>query len=320
MFHYAENGDKLVDYIPGNSWIRLADIPLLDVNNQQILHWAMKSCQWMLKAHYLLFPTIYELEPQVIDAVKARFSIPIYTIGPNIPYFSIEDNSCSLSNANNVTRHSHLEWLDSQPSNSVLYISYGSFLSVSSAQMDEIANALRDSGVRFLWVVREETSRMREICGNKGLVLPWCDQLRVLLHPAIGGYWTHCGWNSIMEGVFAGVPFLTFPIAMDQPLISKIIVEDWKVGWRVKKDDRCDTLVTRDEIVVLLRKFMQLDSDVGRDMRKRAKELQRMCKLAIARDGSSQTNIKAFVKNITQSAVPNGSNGPQVQVRFENLN
>ena len=77
----------------------------------------------------------------------------------------------------------------------------------------------------------------------------------------MGGYWTHCGWNSVIEGVFSGVPFLTFPIAMDQPLISKLIVEDWKVGLRVKKDDKLDTLVGRDEIVVLLRKFMELDSD-----------------------------------------------------------
>ena len=63
---------------------------------------------------------------------------------------------------------------------------------------------------------------------------------------------------------------------MDQPLISKLIVEDWKVGLRVKKDDKLDTLVGRDEIVVLLRKFMELDSDVGREMRKRAKELQHL--------------------------------------------
>ncbi|OIW14308.1 hypothetical protein TanjilG_21448 [Lupinus angustifolius] len=283
-----ENGEKLVDYVPGISWIRKADIPLLDENSKEILHWAMK---------------VYELEHHVIDALKARLSMPIYTIGPNIPYFSFEDNANSI-NATNGSDHSYLEWLDSQPCNSVLYISFGSFLSVSSAQMDEIVAALRDSDVRFLWAARGGSSKLKEICGKKGMVLAWCDQLKVLLHPSVGGYWTHCGWNSTMEGVFAGVPFLTFPLVMDQPLISKLIVEDWKVGWRVKKEDKLGSLVMRDEIVVLLRKFMNLGSDEGRDMRKRAKELHHISQLAIAKGGSSETNVKAFLKNIFQSVVP----------------
>ncbi|CAL0334970.1 unnamed protein product [Lupinus luteus] len=229
----------------------------------------MKGCEGMLKAQYLLFPSIYELEHHVIDALKA----------------------------------SYLEWLDNQPCDSVLYISFGSYLSVSSAQMDEIIAALRDSGVRFLWTTRGESSKLKEICGKKGMILAWCDQLKVLLHPSVGGYWTHCGWNSTMEGVFAGVPFLTFPLVMDQPLISKLIVEDWKVGWRVKKEDKLDTLVMRDEIVVLLRKFMNLGSDEGRGIRKRAKELHHISQLAIAKGGSSETNVKAFLKNIFQSVV-----------------
>ncbi|XP_020217162.1 UDP-glycosyltransferase 87A1 [Cajanus cajan] len=305
--------NSFFDYIPSISWIRQADIPLLDENNRQILQWALKSCEWLHKAQYLLLPSIYELEPQVVDALKATFSIPIYTIGPNIPYFSVKE----ISFHTNGDNHGYMDWLDHQPKGSVLYISYGSYLSISNTQMDEIANALHDSKVRFFWVTRgEENPRLKEICGHLGLIVAWCDQLRVLLHPSIGGYWTHCGWNSVIEGVFAGVPFLTFPIALDQPLISKIIVEDWKVGWRVKKDDKLDTLVKRDEIAMLLRKFMQLDSDVGRDIRKKAKELQHMAQMAVSKNGSSETNIKAFLKNIVQS----GSNIAQIQNGIDNLN
>uniref|UniRef100_A0A0R0F8A7 UDP-glycosyltransferases domain-containing protein n=1 Tax=Glycine max TaxID=3847 RepID=A0A0R0F8A7_SOYBN len=163
--------------------------------------------------------------------------------------------------------------------------------------MDEIANALHDSNVRFMLVTRGETPWLKEIYGHMGMVVAWCDQLRVLLHPSLGGYWTHCGWNSVIEGVFAGVPFFTFPIAMDQLLISK-----WRIGrrgHRVKKDDKLDTSMRRDEIVVLLRKFMELDSDAGRDMRKRAKELQHMAQLAITKNGSSE--IEAFMKNMVES-------------------
>ncbi|KAL2333023.1 hypothetical protein Fmac_014236 [Flemingia macrophylla] len=315
IFQRKQRGctNSLLDYIPSISWIRQADIPILDENNRQILRWALKSYEWLHKAQYLLLPSFYELEPQVVDALKASFSIPVYTIGPNIPYFGMEEeNSCHTNGGND----GYMDWLDRQPKSYVLYISYGSYLSISSAQMDEIAYALHDSNVRFFWVTREDNPRLKEICGNMGLVVAWCDQLKVLLHPSIGGYWTHCGWNSVIEGVFAGVPFLTFPIVMDQPLISKIIVEDWKVGWRVKKDDKLDTLVRRDEIAMLLRKFMQLDSDVGRDMRKRAKELQHMAQMEITKNGSSEINIEAFVKNIVQ----NGSNNrAQVQNGTDNL-
>lgn len=279
----------------------------------------MKSYQWILKAQYVLLPSIYELEPQVIDALKSNLTIPIYTIGPNIPYFNLGYKSHYL-NATNDAAQNYIDWLNLQPCGSVLYISFGSFLSVSRSQMDEIIGALHDSNIRYLWVTRDETNRLKEKCGKMGFVVTWCDQLRVLLHPAIGGYWTHCGWNSVIEGVFAGVPFLTFPIAMDQPLISKIIVEDWKVGLRVKKDDKLDTLVRKEEIVVLLRKFMDLDYDIGRDMRKRAKEIQHICQLAIKKGGSSETNIKAFLKNIMQSDwKQDGSNGVQSQVVIENF-
>ncbi|KOM47325.1 hypothetical protein LR48_Vigan07g102900 [Vigna angularis] len=156
-------------------------------------------------------------------------------------------NTPTLS-TNNGSSHGYMEWLDAQPVGSVLYISQGSHFSVSRAQIDEIAFALRESGILLLWIVKD------------GLVGTWCDQLRVLCHPRIGGFWSHCGWNSTKEGVLAGVPFLTFPIIMDQPLDSKMIVEDWKVGWRMKEDVNVNSLVEKGEIVSLLQKFMDLDT------------------------------------------------------------
>ncbi|XP_054799088.1 UDP-glycosyltransferase 87A1-like [Prosopis cineraria] len=277
----SEVGHKRVDYFPGISSTRLVDFPLRDgsFSCQRMLQHTSKYLSFVPKAHYLLFPTIHELEPQTIHVLKSEFSLPIYAIGPAIPYYLNVNDQTHLNN-------SYFQWLDNQPSNSVIYISQGSFLSVSQAQIDEIAAGLRLSRVRFIWVARKETHRLGEICGDvddkKGLVLEWCEQLRVLMHDAIGGFWSHCGWNSTKEGLFTGVPFLTFPIVMDQHLNSKMIVEDWKVGWRVKKDVDPQRLISRDEIAGLLQKFMDLNDKDGRDMRKRAKELQRVCQLSIA--------------------------------------
>ncbi|KAJ0083791.1 hypothetical protein Patl1_31008 [Pistacia atlantica] len=147
--------------------------------------------------------------------------------------------------------------------------------------MEEIAAGLRSRVVRFLWVFRGETIKLKEACGKMGLLVPWCDQLKVLSHPCIGGFWSHCGWNSVREGVFAGVPFLTFPIAMDQMTNSRLIEEDLKTGWRVRKEVRVEILVTREAIMGLVRKFVDMGNIEVKEMKKRAKQLQEICENAI---------------------------------------
>ncbi|TKY56526.1 UDP-glycosyltransferase 87A1 [Spatholobus suberectus] len=301
----SENGGKRVDYIPGISSMRLVDFPLNDgsCRSKRMMQLSLKGFAWVSKAQYLLFTSIYELEPRVIDVLKAELSLHIYTIGPVIPYFSLEKNNPTLSSTTNGTSHSYMEWLDAQPVGSVLYISQGSYFSVSRAQIDEIAFALQESGIRFLWVARGEASRLKEICGNNGLVVTWCEQLRVLSHPSIGGFWSHCGWNSTKEGVLAGVPFLTFPIIMDQPIDSKMIVEDWKVGWRVKEDVKVNTAVKKDEIVLLVQKFMDLDGEFAREIRERSKTLRQISRRAITNGGSAVTDLNAFVRDLTQTTL-----------------
>ncbi|RVW56907.1 UDP-glycosyltransferase 87A2 [Vitis vinifera] len=171
----AERGGA-VEYIPGISSTRILDLPSMFYGNgRRVLRRALEICSWVLKAQYLLFTSVYELEHQVVDALKSKFPCPIYTVA--LPYLTY-------------------------------------FLSVPSAQMDEIAAGLRSSG--------------------------------------IGGFWTHCGWNSTLEAVFAGVPMLTLPIFWDQIPNSKNIVEDWKIGWRVKREVGWENMVSREEIAGLV--------------------------------------------------------------------
>ncbi|EXB78531.1 UDP-glycosyltransferase 87A2 [Morus notabilis] len=231
-----------------------------------------------------------------MDSLRTQFPFPVYPIGPAIPYLELDQHNSSSSTSRE--EHDYFQWLNSQPSGSVLYISLGSFLSVSSAQMDEIAYGLCDSGVRFLWVARSEASRLKEICGDLGLVVPWCDQLKVLCHSSVGGFWTHCGWNSLLEAVFGGVPMLTFPLFLDQFPNSRQIVEDWKIGWRVERDTGNENLMKREEITKLVKRFMDHESSEGKEMRKRARELRDVCQRAIAKGGSSDENLDAFIRNI----------------------
>ncbi|XP_031271777.1 UDP-glycosyltransferase 87A1-like [Pistacia vera] len=300
----SERGIEIVDYVPGLPSTRIVDLPTIlhgtgtNEIGRQVLNRVLESVLRVSKAQYLLFASVYKLEAQVIENLKAQFSIPVYPIGPTIPYFQPNDNSSSIS-PTGLSGPNYLQWLDCQPSGSVLYVSLGSFLSVSNAQMDEIVAGVRKSGVRYLWVARGDTCRVNDGRNDMGIVVPWCDQLRVLCHSSIGGFWTHCGWNSTVEAVYAGVPMLTFPIFVDQVPNSKQIVDDWKIGYRVKKLVGSESLVTREEISELVQRFMDLDSVERKVLSKRARKLQEICQGATAEGGSSITNIDAFLKDIS---------------------
>lgn len=51
----------------------------------------------------------------------------------------------------------------------------------------------------------------------------WAPQMQILKHPAIGGFLSHCGWNSVLESTCAGVPFLTWPFNSEQHLDARSV-------------------------------------------------------------------------------------------------
>ncbi|XP_060195159.1 UDP-glycosyltransferase 87A2-like [Lycium barbarum] len=293
-----QQGEELVHYIPGIKPICVKDLPSVFYGKGiEKLPFVLDAISLLVnKAQYTLLITIEALEPQVIEALQAKFPVPIFTVGPTIPYFDTEFKT----NSHNQPSPNYMAWLNDQPKDSVLYISQGSFMSVSNQQLDEIKAGVQSSSIRTFGVARENASLLTDggENGNRGIVLPWCNQLRVLCHPSVGAFWSHCGWNSTKEGAFAGVPFLTFPIAADQITNSKLIVEDWKIGWRVNNES--ENLVKRDEIALIVQRFLDLDSYQGREMRRRAMEIRKSCQQAIE-GGAIQGNIDRFIRDISQS-------------------
>ena len=99
MHATANKGDERIDYIPGISFIRFVDLPSsIVLGHQQMLHRVLEALSWVTKTQYLLFNSIYELESQVIDVLKEDLLVPVYTIGPIIPYFNHGENSSIISN------------------------------------------------------------------------------------------------------------------------------------------------------------------------------------------------------------------------------
>ncbi|XP_023883239.1 UDP-glycosyltransferase 87A1 [Quercus suber] len=298
--HLIDQGEEHVDNILGISSNHLEDLrTVFHENDPRGMEMVMECISKGSKAQYLLINSVYELEPQAFDTMKAIFHFPVYPIGPAIRYMELEHSSFITTTSDN--NPDYLKWLDSQSAGSILYISLGSFFVLTDTQMDEFAAALRNSGVRFLWVARGEASRLKESCGDTGLVVPWCDQLRVLCHPSIGGFWSHCGWNSTQEAVYAGIPMLTFPLFLDQVPNSRQIVEDWKIGWRVKRAQvGSEILVTKEDILELVQRFMELESCERKKTWKRARELKNMCHQAITEGGSSHSHLDAFVSDFLE--------------------
>lgn len=282
---FTEKDELLEKYIPSLPSMKLSDVdPMFAMSSLEL---AVQAASTAKKAQCMLFTSFYELEPFTIDAIRENLNYPLYAIGPSIPHMLLPEANSS----------DHLTWLDNQSKNSVLYISLGSFLSVSPSQFEEIATGVHASEVKFLWVVRENSSLVQEICGDNGLVIPWCDQLKVLTHPSVGGFLTHCGYNSTLETLFAGVPVLALPIFWDQMSNSRLLTDECNVGLNLRDKKGKEGILSREEIKNAVKKLMDLRNSESNEMRKRASDWSRAANRAVKEGGSSFISLSNFISD-----------------------
>ena len=164
--------------------------------------------------------------------------------------------------------------------------------------MEELALGLKRSNRYFLWVVRETEAKKLptnfiEETTERGLVVSWCPQLEVLSHKAVGCFVTHCGWNSTLEALSLGVPMVTMPQWTDQTTNSKFVMDVWKVGIRVKVDDK--GIVTREEIELCINEVM---GEKREELKRNAIKWKKLANEALDEGGSSDKNIDEFVEKI----------------------
>lgn len=246
--------------------------------------------------------TFDKLEDEIISEWMLSHK-PIKTIGPTIPSIYLDkrledDNDYGL-NLFEPNVNACIEWLDSKHPGSVLYVSFGSLAALGEKQMEELAMGLKRSNICFLWVVRETEknklpSNFVEETIEKGLVVSWCPQLRVLAHNAVGGFMTHCGWNSTLEALSLGVPMVAMPQWTDQPTNAKFVEDVWKVGVRVKVDEK--GFVKKEEIERCIKEVME--GERSKEIKKNSEKWKKLSREAIDQDGSSDKNIEEFVTHL----------------------
>ncbi|KAH9626228.1 hypothetical protein KSS87_000107, partial [Heliosperma pusillum] len=253
-----------------------------------------------------------ELEGEFVKALEdtyGRSSVKVWCVGPLLLY---EDGNFPKSSISDDQSNLYQSWLDEQHEKKecVIYVSFGTQSHISKSQMDEIALGLDLAGHRFIWVVRSSSwtppSGWEERVKGRGLVIrEWVDQRSILAHPAIGGFLSHCGWNSVLESLSMGVPILAWPMAADQPLNAKLVVHVLKAG--LAMDPKLDEVRKEGEIygcnAISSGVKELMGEECGRLARKRAKEIGIMARNAVQKDGSSSKKLDQMIKSLKEYSV-----------------
>ncbi|KMT01176.1 hypothetical protein BVRB_9g224280 [Beta vulgaris subsp. vulgaris] len=257
-----------------------------------------------LKCYGVLVNSFYELEPDYAEYFRKDLGRRAWNIGPVSLYNRSNEEKAQRGKQASIDEHECLKWLNSKKPNSVIYICFGSTMHMIPSQLNEIAMGLEASGKDFIWVVRNEDDlgEFEHRMEGKGLIIRgWAPQVLILEHEVIGAFVTHCGWNSTIEGIAAGVPMVTWPVFAEQFLNEKLITRVLRIGIPVgaKKWDckPCEEyVVKKNDIEKALREVME--GNEAEERRTRAKEYKEMAWKALQEGGSSYSDLSALIDEL----------------------
>ncbi|XP_016451001.2 hydroquinone glucosyltransferase-like [Nicotiana tabacum] len=254
-----------------------------------------------------------DLEPVTLEALKENSFFqnipipPVHTLGPLIK----QDEVVTEKDAEILT------WLDNQPSDSVLFVVFGSGGTLTSEQLTELAWGLEMSHQRFILVARKPSDASASAAyfnvgsdendplmylpegfakktEGRGLVVPsWAPQVAILNHPSTGAFLSHCEWNSTLESVVHGVPMIAWPLYAEQRMNAAFLAEEVGVTMKFPVAPG-EELISRKEIEKMVRIVME--GEKGMAMRRRAQELKESAKIALHNGGSSDDSLCRVVQ------------------------
>ncbi|CAI9759509.1 unnamed protein product [Fraxinus pennsylvanica] len=236
----------------------------------------------------LLINTCDDLEQPFLEYISSQIGKAVLGVGPLLPenyWKSVGSGSILFDGRSNrdsnYTEDEVVQWLNSKPSQSVIYVSFGSEVGPTLEEYAELAAALGELNQSFIWVIQPGSGRqgpppgffggkpgsdndegyyphgLKEKVGDRGLIIKgWAPQLLILSHPSTGGFLSHCGWNSTVEATGLGVPILAWPIRGDQFYDAKLVVNHLKVGRMVSTGGDSAEMVKKDDIMQQIEKLM----------------------------------------------------------------
>nr|GMD90886.1 UDP-glycosyltransferase 74E2-like [Ipomoea batatas] len=303
IYYHMLRGHVVQELTDSHSILRLPSLPEMELSDlPSFSHFADDAkevadiviCQasTLPKADCFLINTFDSLEDQVVKWMANRWSVK--TVGPLVPilhkdrldFFELDSESC-------------IQWLDIRESKSVVYVSFGSAAVLTEEQMEEIAWGLAQSNKYFIWVVRESEQvklpkDFKSKISEKGIIVKWCPQVEVWPHKAIACFMTHCGWNSTLEALCLGVPMVCMPHFVDQSTNAKLVEDVWKVGVRVKVNEK--GIVTREKVEGCIKQVT--GGEKAQEFQRNAIRWKGLAKEAISEGGSSYVNINDFISQM----------------------
>ncbi|KAL6213380.1 hypothetical protein ACLB2K_012827 [Fragaria x ananassa] len=255
----------------------------------------------------------YELEPDYADHSRKVLGKKSWHIGPVSLCNNVEIDRSERGTEGLVDEAQEcLNWLNSKNLNSVVYICFGTMTKFSDSQLVEIAYGLEASQQQFIWVVKKEKNDKEEwlpegfeqrVKGEGLIIRGWAPQLLILQREAIGAFLTHCGWNSILEGVSAGVPMITWPVSAEQFYNEKLVTQILGIGVPVgaqKWEDgslQSEASLKREAIEKAVTEFMV--GNIQEEMRTRVLALGEMARRAVAEGGSSFSGLTVLIEEVS---------------------
>ncbi|GAV65694.1 UDPGT domain-containing protein [Cephalotus follicularis] len=264
-----------------------------ELTTQKTLFYYMQRNNRTTKlANWVICNSAIELEPPAFTTLAPEI-IPIgpllasSRLGSTAGYFWPQDSTC-------------LKWLDQQLPQSVIYVAFGSFTVLEQTQFQELALGLELSNRPFLWVVRPDAVNDQandsypqegylDRIGTRGQLVGWAPQQKVLSHPSIACFLSHCGWNSTLEGLSNGVPFLSWPYFADQFFNESYVCDVWKEGLKFNRNE--SGIITQVEIKD---KVEQVLGDYR--FKARALQMKEMVMRSVTEGGNSHMNFNNFIK------------------------
>ncbi|RLM86783.1 UDP-glycosyltransferase 90A1-like [Panicum miliaceum] len=202
-----------------------------------------------------------------------------------------------------------MRWVDEKAAagRAVLYVALGTTVAVPGAQLREVADGLEQSGLDFLWAVRPvdaDLGSIEEHVQGRGMVVrEWVDQCAILRHGGVKGFISHCGWNSVVESISAGVPLAVWPMNAEQPLNAKLVVDELRIGIRVPAKHGMTSpsvLVKSEEIASVAKELM--NGEKGVEAARNMAALGAKAREAVDEGGSSWRAVEEMIAGLGQPA------------------
>ncbi|XP_054809974.1 UDP-glycosyltransferase 708G1-like [Prosopis cineraria] len=289
--------------IPGVSAIPRSSIPPPLLHPDNVFANILKEDSPKLpKTRGILMNSFEAIETNALESLNTGKVVkdmpPVFPIGPIMPC-EFEKNETQQTNSSIV------KWLNDQSPGSVVYVSFGSRVGMSSEQIREIGNGLLKTRFKFLWVVKgkkvdkDEEDDLEEVLGaelmkrlkSKGLVVKeWVDQSEILSYSSVGGFVSHCGWNSVLEAAWHAVPILGWPQMGDHKVNAEAMELSGMGMWKREWGWAGEKVVKGEEIGDAIDEMMKNEG-----FKMKAEELKLAARKAVGGGGSTELAIQKVI-------------------------